>query len=75
MKSRLGTIGVLILIIGLGLLYQHNYLNEFPSHVHAWAQADRYALSLGFLENGFDLLHPPDVYLQPPIPPRLERTV
>ena len=58
MESRFGTTGLLILIIGLGFLYQYNYLNEFPSYVHAWAQADRYALSLGFLENGFDLFHP-----------------
>lgn len=29
---------------------------EIPSGIHAWAQWDRYALALGFLENGFNFL-------------------
>jgi len=50
---------VAIVVIGLlGFLYQHNYLNEFPSFKHAWAQSDRYALSLGFLDNGLNFLKP-----------------
>lgn len=58
MKTKLETIGILILIIGLGIIFQYKYLNEFPSHIHAWAQSDRYALSLGFLDNGLDFLKP-----------------
>jgi len=58
MKKKLETIGILIVIIILGLIFQHKYLNEFPSHIHAWAQSDRYALSLGFLENGLDFFKP-----------------
>lgn len=47
---------LVILVLGLGLNYR--YLNEFPSYIHAWAQADRYALALGFMENGFNFLEP-----------------
>ncbi|MCS7074055.1 MAG: glycosyltransferase family 39 protein, partial [Bacteroidia bacterium] len=42
----------------LGLLFNTWYINELPNYIHAWAQADRFALSLGFLRNGFDLFHP-----------------
>lgn len=40
------------------MLYQYQYVNEFPSHIHAWAQSDRYALSLGFLDNGLNFFKP-----------------
>lgn len=49
---------VLLLIIFLGFFYQFKYINEFPSHIHAWAQSDRYALSLGFLDNGLNFFKP-----------------
>jgi hypothetical protein len=58
MRKKLERIGILIVIIGFGFVFQYKYLNEFPSHIHAWAQSDRYALSLGFLENGFDFFKP-----------------
>lgn len=58
MKSKLEKTGILVVIIGLGLIYQYKYLNEFPSHIHAWAQSDRYALSLGFLDNGLNFFKP-----------------
>ncbi|TRX72423.1 glycosyltransferase family 39 protein [Carboxylicivirga sp. M1479] len=29
-----------------------------PARIHAWAQSDHYALSLGFIDNGFDFFHP-----------------
>lgn len=58
MKKKLEIIGILIVIIALGFIFQHKYLNEFPSHIHAWAQSDRYALSLGFLDNGLDFFRP-----------------
>ncbi|MBE9467356.1 MAG: glycosyltransferase family 39 protein [Bacteroidetes bacterium] len=58
MRKKLERIGILIVIIGLGFIFQYKYLNEFPSHIHAWAQSDRYALSLGFLENGLDFFKP-----------------
>ncbi|TVR42565.1 MAG: hypothetical protein EA392_00200, partial [Cryomorphaceae bacterium] len=39
-------------------VYNVEYLHDFPSHIHAWAQADRYALALGFVENGLNLFKP-----------------
>lgn len=33
-------------------------MDEYPKHIHAWAEQDHYALALGFLNNGFDLFHP-----------------
>ncbi len=58
MKKKSGIVVILIVIIGFGFIFHHKYLNEFPSHIHAWAQSDRYALSLGFLENGLDFSKP-----------------
>ena len=58
MINKLGWFGILILIVGLSFFYQYPYLNKFPSHIHAWAQADRYALSLGFVENDLNFFKP-----------------
>lgn len=33
-------------------------LNDFPQYRHCWAQSDRYALALGFINNGGDFFHP-----------------
>ncbi len=41
-----------------GFLFQFKTLNQFPKYIHSWAQCDRYALALGFIDNGGDLLHP-----------------
>jgi hypothetical protein len=46
-----------ILLITCLVLYKKD-LFLYPSFIHAWTQSDRYALSLCFLENGFDLFHP-----------------
>lgn len=35
-----------------------DYFNEFPSHTHAWAQSDRYALALGFVNNNLNFFKP-----------------
>ena len=40
------------------LLLQHRYINEFPSHIHAWAQSDHYALAIGFTNNGLNFFKP-----------------
>ncbi|MBI2259481.1 MAG: glycosyltransferase family 39 protein [Flavobacteriia bacterium] len=58
MRNNLKKYLVLLVIIFLGILFQHKYINEFPSHIHAWAQSDRYALSLGFLDNDFNFFTP-----------------
>lgn len=53
-----GGIIAAIAIIVLGLTLGLSMINTFPAFTHAWAQADRYALAVGFTENGHDLFHP-----------------
>ena len=48
----------LLLIVAVTLVTSLPYVNEPPAYIHAWAQADNYSLSLGFLHNGGDLFHP-----------------
>ena len=48
----------LIFIVLVGLFVQYPYMNEFPSFIHAWSQSDRYAISLGFVNNDLDLFYP-----------------
>ena len=53
------SIPIPLVVIGLALFFlQRNYMNEYPKHIHAWAEQDHYALALGFINNGFDLFHP-----------------
>lgn len=40
------------------MIIQRSFVNEFPRHIHAWAHCDHYALSKGFINNGFDFFHP-----------------
>ena len=47
---------LILLVIGVGMNYFK--LNEFPQSKHAWAQADRYALAVGYLNNGMHLFEP-----------------
>lgn len=48
----------MLLVVAAGLFIEWSYMNEYPSHIHAWAEQDHYALSIGFLNNGFDFFHP-----------------
>ena len=48
---------ILILLIFSGFLY-HTTIFLFPAFMHSWTQSDRYAIALGFINNGFDFLHP-----------------
>jgi hypothetical protein len=48
----------LAVIFVLGITFHFKYINEFPSHIHAWTQADRYALSLGFVNNKLNFFKP-----------------
>jgi hypothetical protein len=43
-------------------------ITEPVKNRHAWALADRFAISLGFLENGFDFFHPEPKCLNPQFP-------
>ncbi|NLA24304.1 MAG: glycosyltransferase family 39 protein [Bacteroidales bacterium] len=58
MKKKWGKYSALLLIVLLGILYQFKYINEFPSHIHAWSQSDRYALALGYVNNNLNFFKP-----------------
>lgn len=47
-------VSVIFVIVALGIFLNIRYINEFPSHIHAWAQSDRYALAVGFTNNGLN---------------------
>jgi len=59
---------VCVIIISLGLLFQHKSIQQFPSHTHAWAQSDRYALALGFVNNNLNFFRPETFVLNPQFP-------
>ncbi|NQY68298.1 MAG: glycosyltransferase family 39 protein [Flavobacteriales bacterium] len=52
------SISVIILLFTLGYLLHGKYINEFPTYVHAWTQADRYAIALGFGNNDLNFFKP-----------------
>lgn len=59
MKNNITGKSILIIIlITLSVVFYKNTINEFPSHIHAWSQSDRYALAIGFEHNNLDFLHP-----------------
>lgn len=58
LPDHIGSLIAALLIVVATVCIQFKYMNEFPVYYHAWAQDDRYALALGFLDNHFDLLHP-----------------
>jgi hypothetical protein len=58
MNSKRNSFIIVLVILICGFIFQKKYINEFPSFIHAWAQSDRYALALGFLNNNFDFFHP-----------------
>lgn len=65
MKPVTDKIIFFVAIIGLSIFLQGKYIAEFPSYMHGWAQSDRYALSIGFTENGMDFFHPTTGFLNP----------
>lgn len=48
----------IVIIFAIGISLQYKYIAEFPSHVHAWSQSDRYALALGFERNNLNFFKP-----------------
>jgi hypothetical protein len=58
----------LLIIFILGFTFHFKYINEFPSNIHAWAQADRYALALGFTKNNLNFFKPQTFILNPQFP-------
>ncbi|MFH1321045.1 MAG: hypothetical protein ABII90_10385 [Bacteroidota bacterium] len=57
--SKNKNVYLLFAILGiLSISFYKDTINLFPSYIHAWTQSDRYALALGFIDNGFDFFHP-----------------
>jgi hypothetical protein len=57
-KTSKISILVIVITLFLGAIFHFNYIDEFPSHIHSWAQSDRIALALGFIDNGFNFFKP-----------------
>lgn len=69
-----GLLVVVVLLLTGGFFF-HDHFFSFPSHVHAWSQGDRYALTIGYLNNGLDFFRPATLNLYPEYPPQNEIAV
>ena len=54
-----------MVLLVLAFFFFRNTQTQFPAHIHAWTQGDRYALAVGFMENGYDFFHPATLNLKP----------
>lgn len=68
MKISIKNIIVLLALLFVSIKLHHKELNEFPRHIHAWAQSDYYAISLGFIDNGFNFFKPQTFVQNPQFP-------
>jgi len=59
----------ILLLTGLSFFFHINRINEFPSGIHSWVQADRYAIAIGFTRNGLNFFKPETFNLNPYLPP------
>lgn len=56
-QVQLNTV-ILFTIIVVGGVFHLSTIGDYPAHTHVWAQSDRYAISLGFLNNNFNFFLP-----------------
>jgi len=49
-------------ILTIGICFQWGHFNEFPQYIHAWAQADHFAIARGFVRNDLNFFKP-ETYL------------
>ena len=54
-----------VVLLVLAFFFFRTTQTQFPAHIHAWTQSDRYALAVGFTENGYDFFHPATLNLKP----------
>ncbi|MBQ8046259.1 MAG: hypothetical protein IJ269_07905, partial [Bacteroidales bacterium] len=66
--NKLATAVVMLVLALYGVQLHYRYMAEFPTHIHSWSQTDRYAIAIGFLNNGFDLFHPETLILNKQYP-------
>lgn len=67
MKKKQNNIIIFILIF-FSITFYFNKINDPVKNRHAWALADHFAISLGFLNNDFDFFHPETFCLNPQFP-------
>ena len=67
-KNRKELLVIIFLLLITACFFHLNKINEFPLYTHAWAQADRYAIALGFLNNQFNLFYPQTFVLNTQFP-------
>lgn len=58
MNEKKTKILVIFVIVLAAIILQGKFFNQIPSQLHAWEQTNRFAVSLGFINNGFDFFHP-----------------
>ncbi len=58
LSNKKGILFLSFILLALSVLFYHNTISLFPAYMHSWTQSDRYAIALGFLNNGFDFFHP-----------------
>ena len=74
MKEKTKYILIFLGITLIGLLYNYKYINDFPSHIHAWAQSDRYSLAIGFTENKLNIFKPQTFVYNRQFPDKWEKS-
>ena len=68
MKINFKNILPVFIICFFGILFHYQHMNDFPSHIHSWAQSDRYAISKNFVNNGLNLFEPETYLMNPQFP-------
>ena len=63
-SSKKSILLLVLCLLVLSDLFYNSTISLFPSFIHAWTQSERYAISLQFLNNGFDIFHPATFNLQ-----------
>lgn len=49
---------LLVLFVILFVFFHQNQIKKYPNSLHTWAQTDRYALALGFVNNNLNFFKP-----------------
>ncbi len=67
--SRYSHVFFVFLFMFLAFFLHKMSWNQLPKSVHAWAQSDHFALSIGFIDNGFNFFNPTTFSLNHQFPP------
>ena len=61
LKNNIIWLGIFLVFVILNI----KYLKDGPISTHIWAQADHYAIAIGFVDNNLDFFHPKTYCLNP----------